>query len=134
VRQGDTISPKLFNAALESVFRKLKWENKGIMIDGEPLSHLHFADDIVLFAHDVNTAAEILKELNDAITEVGLRINRTKTQAMKNDKCARDDINIDSDNILFIDKYTYLGQTITHDHKIDGEMPPGISSKISKRY
>ncbi|CAF4674817.1 unnamed protein product, partial [Rotaria socialis] len=52
VRQGDTISPKLFTAALEDVFRTLSWENRGIMVDGELLTHLRFADDIVLFAYD----------------------------------------------------------------------------------
>ena len=34
VRQGDTISRKLFTARLESIFRKLNWENKGVKIDG----------------------------------------------------------------------------------------------------
>ena len=33
VRQGDTISPKLFTATLESIFRRLNWENKGVKID-----------------------------------------------------------------------------------------------------
>ena len=35
VRQGDTISPKLFTATLESIFRRLNWENKGVKIDGD---------------------------------------------------------------------------------------------------
>ena len=48
VRQGDTISPKLFTATLESIFRRLNWENKGVNIDGEFLSNLRFADDIFL--------------------------------------------------------------------------------------
>ena len=47
VRQGDTISPKLFTATLESIFRRLNWENKGVKIDGEFLSNLRFADDII---------------------------------------------------------------------------------------
>ena len=38
VRQGDTISPKLFTATLESIFRRLNWENKGVKIDGEFIS------------------------------------------------------------------------------------------------
>ena len=49
VTQGDTISPKLFTATLESIFRMLNWENKGVKIDGEFLSNLRFADDILLF-------------------------------------------------------------------------------------
>ena len=32
VRQGDTISPKLFTVTLESIFRRLNWENKGVKI------------------------------------------------------------------------------------------------------
>ena len=30
VRQGDTISTKLFTATLESIFRRLSWETKGV--------------------------------------------------------------------------------------------------------
>lgn len=30
IRQGDTISPKLFTLALEDIFKKLSWQNKGI--------------------------------------------------------------------------------------------------------
>ena len=40
VRPGDTISPKLFMATSESMFRMLNWENKGVKIDGEFLSNL----------------------------------------------------------------------------------------------
>ena len=48
VRQGDTISPKLFIPTLESIFRRRNWENKDLQIDGEYLNHLRFADDIFL--------------------------------------------------------------------------------------
>ena len=34
VRQGDTISPKLFTATLEGIFRRLNWETNGVKIDG----------------------------------------------------------------------------------------------------
>ena len=51
VRQGDNISPKLFTACLQdAIINKINWEGKGINIDGELLSHLIFADDIVLVA------------------------------------------------------------------------------------
>ena len=45
VSQGDTISPKLFTATLEMIFRRLNWENKGVKIGVEFLSNLRFADD-----------------------------------------------------------------------------------------
>ena len=39
VRQGDTISPKLFTAVLEGIFKNLNWEDKGININGRRLTH-----------------------------------------------------------------------------------------------
>ncbi|GBP52074.1 Retrovirus-related Pol polyprotein from type-2 retrotransposable element R2DM; Endonuclease [Eumeta japonica] len=50
VRQGDPLSPKLFIAVLEDIFKNLDWEQFGININGSNLNHLRFADDIVLFA------------------------------------------------------------------------------------
>ena len=64
VRQGDTLSPKLFNAGLEQVFRMLKWDNKGITINGEKLNHLRFANNIVLISNNGEEVKEMLNELN----------------------------------------------------------------------
>ncbi|KAH7708923.1 endonuclease-reverse transcriptase [Aphelenchoides avenae] len=83
VRQGDTISPKLFTAALEEVFRQLNWENRrncGLTIDGRHLTHLRFADDIVLIGTYKADVQRRLHELNRASEAVGLRINRSKTK------------------------------------------------------
>jgi len=51
VRQGDSISPKLFPTVLESMFQNLNWDEVEIKINDEYLHHLRFADDIVLFAY-----------------------------------------------------------------------------------
>ena len=48
VRQGETISAKLFTASPESMFRLLTREPRNLKIDGEYLSHLRFADDILI--------------------------------------------------------------------------------------
>ena len=63
VRQGDTISPKLFTATLESIFRRLNWENKGVNIDGEFLYNLHFADDIFLSTETQQELQQMLHKL-----------------------------------------------------------------------
>ena len=64
VRQGDTISPKLFTATLESMFRRLNWENKGLKIDGEFLSNLRFADDMFLCTKTPQELQQMLQELS----------------------------------------------------------------------
>ena len=48
VRQGDPLSPKLFTAVMEEVFKKADI-SKGINVDGENLTNLRFADDVALF-------------------------------------------------------------------------------------
>lgn len=55
VRQGDTLSPKLFIATLEYAFKFFDWDNKGVTIDGEQLNNLRFEDDIVLISDNQET-------------------------------------------------------------------------------
>jgi hypothetical protein len=82
VRQGDTISPALFTAALERAIRQLDWEGRGIRVDGRRLHHLRFADDVVLFATDPAEATDMLAEFEEACGRAGLKINVKKTQYM----------------------------------------------------
>ena len=82
VRQGDTISPKLFPATLESIFRRLNWENKGANIDGTFLSNLRFADDIFLCTETPQELQQMLQELSEESRRMGLKINIPKTKVM----------------------------------------------------
>ncbi|KAK6760529.1 hypothetical protein RB195_021844 [Necator americanus] len=40
VRQGDTISPKIFTVTLENAMQKLEWDDMGVKADGRQLHHL----------------------------------------------------------------------------------------------
>ena len=82
VRQGDTSSPKLFTADLESIYKKLAWENRGLSIEGERLNHLIYADDIVLISENTEGLNIMLSDLNKASIKVSLRMNRYKTTVM----------------------------------------------------
>ena len=84
VRQGDTLSPILFNDGLEQVFRMLKWDNKGISINGDKLNHLRFADDTVLISNNGEEAQEMPNELNQESSKLGMKINMKKTKVMHN--------------------------------------------------
>nr|CDJ82962.1 RNA-directed DNA polymerase (reverse transcriptase) domain containing protein [Haemonchus contortus] len=84
VRQGDTISPKLFRAALENIMRHLEWEDFGVKVDGRCLHHLRFADDIVLITPNIEQAERMLAEFDNACGKIGLRLNLTKTMFMGN--------------------------------------------------
>ena len=64
-RQGDPISPKLFAAAIQEVFKNAQLEEKGINIDGEKLSNLRFADDVALTTEDVRDMEHQLITVNE---------------------------------------------------------------------
>ena len=85
VRQEDSISSKLFTSAMEDMFRELNWQNKGILINGERLSHLRFADDITSIACDQDKLQSMIEELNEKSEQIGLKINYTKTKYLTND-------------------------------------------------
>uniref|UniRef100_A0A7I4YCE4 Reverse transcriptase domain-containing protein n=1 Tax=Haemonchus contortus TaxID=6289 RepID=A0A7I4YCE4_HAECO len=84
VRQGDTISPKLFSAALENIMRHLEWEHLGVEVDGRFLHHLRFVDDIVLITPNIEQAERMLAEFDSACGKTGSRLDITKTMFMKN--------------------------------------------------
>jgi len=111
VRQGDTLSPKLFNTVLEYAFKTLNWENKGISIDGKMLSNLRFADDIVLITDNLKEASLMINQLKQATDKVGLCINQQKTKIMTN-LVLGGTVSLDSEGIGEVDEYKYLGHQI----------------------
>lgn len=108
VRQGDTISPKLFTLVLEDVFGRLSWDRKG-NIDGKRLSHLRFADDIVLFSSDTKELATMIQELKEASRIVGLKMNLQKTKIMSPTNIP---VIIENHTLEVVDEYVYLGHII----------------------
>ena len=84
VRQGDTIPPKRFTACLEEIFKKLNWNEKkyGIEVDGEYLSNLRFADDILLLANSADQLQNMINKLKTESEVVGQKKNQLKTKVM----------------------------------------------------
>lgn len=118
VRQGDPLSPKLFSATLEQVFRSLEWTGYGIKINGALFNHLRFADDLIIFADNPNHLKTMLEQLAEESQKAGLQMNALKTKLMTNR--SKIPIKVKDDTIEYVEEYTYLGQTIS---------PTNISSK-----
>ena len=111
VKQGDPLSPLLFNSALEEMFKNLKWEGKGIKINGSYLNNLRFADDIVLISDKIEELREMLMELELGGRESGLEINIQKTKLLTRKK--EQNITLNGKKIEHVDNFTYLGQQIS---------------------
>ena len=127
VRQGDTISPKLFTAALENIFRGLDWERKGININGSYLNHLGFTDDIIIIAKTPQELQEMIQELNEGSLKVGMKMNMNKTKVMFNPCCTKEQIVVGEQVIEEVEEYTYLGQSIAFNKDLDREIKRRIS-------
>ncbi|KAK6756167.1 hypothetical protein RB195_014513 [Necator americanus] len=84
IRQGGTISPKIFTAILENAMRKLEWDDMGVKVDGRQLHHLRFADDIVLIIPSISQAERMLTEFDETCRCIGLQLNLQKTILMRN--------------------------------------------------
>ena len=111
VRQGDTISPMLFSAVVEEVFRVLDWDEYGIPISGTRLTNLRFADDIVVFSQCPHELQQMLQELSEASKRVGLTINHEKTLVMSN--YTETPITVDGLILLYCEKFIYLGHRLS---------------------
>ena len=83
VRQGDPISPKLFTAAIEDIFRKAELTD-GIDMDGETLTDLRFADDVALLTKTPQQMESQMNTLNNISKTVGLKMHKGKTKFMIN--------------------------------------------------
>ena len=77
VRQGDPISPKLFTAAIEDIFRKAELTD-GIDMDGETLTDLRFADDVALLTKTPQQMESQMNTLNNISKTVGLKMHKGK--------------------------------------------------------
>ncbi|WKX88735.1 hypothetical protein Q1695_008393 [Nippostrongylus brasiliensis] len=114
-----TISHKLVTAALQWVMKLLDWDEKGMRVDGKFLSNLRFADDITTSTTEAET---MLRELDEAGRKIGLRINRKKTQFMKNSWCDEGHIELDGSPIAETKYYVYLRRSMNMDNDMKEEL------------
>lgn len=127
VRQGDPISPKIFSAVLELIFRRLDWDNFGINVNGEKLSHLRFADDLILFAECPMTLEKMLQQLSDESANAGLTMNITKTKVMSNSS-QKIAISVNNQQLEYVSEYIYLGQLVSTTECMQKELERRIAN------
>ena len=75
VRQGDPLSPHLFNAVVDEAVSAL-----GVVPDGKPAAVMAFADDLVIMARTPAMLQHRLQVLTNALSQSGLSISPTKCQ------------------------------------------------------
>jgi hypothetical protein len=77
VRQGDIISPMIFNIVLDAVIRE--WE---VQMGENSISTQFYADDGLLSGEDEKEIQRALDLMTDGFARVGLKMNAQKTEAL----------------------------------------------------
>ena len=73
------MSPKLFKATLESIFRRLSWKTRGVRIDGKYLSSSLDRTHTLLCANSPYELQQMLQELPDKSENQDLTMKKSKT-------------------------------------------------------
>ncbi|KAG8172671.1 hypothetical protein JTE90_026098 [Oedothorax gibbosus] len=89
VRQGDPLSPLIFNVVFDNVLRSVP-DQLGLRCRGEWVSKLAFADDLVLCAENAVDLQHVLDMAMPVVRACGLKVNEQKSVSLTWLACGKD--------------------------------------------
>uniref|UniRef100_A0A8D8Q0R7 Craniofacial development protein 2 n=1 Tax=Cacopsylla melanoneura TaxID=428564 RepID=A0A8D8Q0R7_9HEMI len=132
LKQGDGISPLLFNITLQKVIQDL-WQDETLIC-----KLLAFADDIAMIGNTMEEIEESLKIVEERAKEVGLKINTEKTKYMLISKNTETRLNttviINNQTFEQVTDFKYLGVTINENNRIEPEIRNRMNNACRSLY
>ena len=125
LKQGDALSPLLFNFAMEYAIRRVQVNQDGLKLNG---THqiLAYADDVNILGGSVHTVKKNSEALVAATKEIGLEENAHKTKYMtvsRDQNAGRiHSMKMDNSPIERVEELKYLGTTLTNQNSIQEEI------------
>ena len=126
VLQGDTLTPYLFIICLDYVFRisidKIKengfelTKKRSRRYPAKTITDTDYADDAAVLANTPNQAETLLHNLEQAAAGIGLHVNAHKTEYMCFNQTG-DISTLDRTSLKLVDKFTYLGSSVSSTEK-----------------
>jgi len=132
LKQGDALSPMLFNFALDYAIRRVQVNRDDLKLNG---THqlLAYADDINILAGRMHTLKENAEALVAATREIGLEVSADKTKypVMSRDQNAGriQSIRIDNSTFERVEGFKYFGTTLTNQNSIAEEIKSRLRSR-----
>ena len=133
VRQRCILYPVLFDLFLEEIMAGIQDEHiSTISICGRNLSNIRFADDIDLIAGS-NDELQTLKQAINSASRYGMQINAEKSKIMinSNNRNLHTKIQLYGEKLEEVDKFKYIGATITKYGSSDSEIKIRLAQATS---
>jgi hypothetical protein len=131
LKQGDALSPLLFNFALEYAIRKVQENQVGLKLN-RTHQLLAYADNVNLLGDNIDNIKKNTETLIDASKKVGLEINVEKTKYMllsRHENIGQNrDIKIANRSFENVSQLNYLGSTVTNQNLIQEEIKRRLNS------
>jgi len=117
LKQGEALSPMLFNFALEYAIRRLQVNRDGLKLNGKH-QLLAYADEVNILAGSIHTQKENAEALVAATREIGLEASADKTKCMvmsRDQNAGRiQSVRIDNSTFERVEGFKYLGKYLTN--------------------
>jgi 7,8-dihydro-6-hydroxymethylpterin-pyrophosphokinase len=131
LKQGDALSPLLFNFTLEYAIRRVK-ENQKELKFNEIHQLLSYADNVTVVGENIDTIKKNTEAFLNASKEVSTEVNPEETKYMLMSRSQRigQKRNIKTANRSFDDvsKFKYLGTTLTDQNCLHEEIKSRLNS------
>jgi hypothetical protein len=129
LKQGDALSPLLFNFALRYAIRRVQANQKSLKLNG---THqlLVYADDVNILGGSIHSIKKNA-DLVIASKEIGLKVSADKTKYMvrSQNQNAGHNHNIDSKSFQRVEEFKYLGATLMNRNSIHEEIKSRLKSE-----
>ena len=129
LKQGDPLSPILFNLALQKVILSINMVPSGIKIGTEQVNILAYADDVLIGKNEIEIR-KLFLEMENITRKLGLQINQEKTKyVVVERKSSLKENKIGYLKIKnFLKYFRYLGVVLNKDNKGQADLQERINN------